>query len=295
MPAEVDGVLAQGKPRLRKHDSNNREKLHLPQLVMAVAGLPEPAREDKGGAVNFPLENKQFVMDEMEFDIVEDDGMSVILAPLRVSVLRSDFQVQLGDRLVAIARDWTELDRISAHDPDLAQAIDAHRNQLSRGFNSHSIRTAADRVINLKSRLFGPTNAGSATSLIDAQSQPEVEAEEITGIEGRLLVRLHVYRERDRRFVRMVRQHYRSQAGGHLVCPACGLVPVETYGPAGESCMEAHHKIPIEQLQPDSVTVVGDMAMLCASCHRVVHSKTPCLAVEHVSELVSTYRPQTSA
>ena len=41
--------------------------------------------------------------------------------------------------------------------------------------------------------------------------------------------------------------------------------------------MEAHHKVPIEQLQPDSVTIVGDMAMLCASCHRVVHSEKPCL------------------
>ena len=48
--------------------------------------------------------------------------------------------------------------------------------------------------------------------------------------------------------------------------------------------MEAHHKVPIEQLQPDSVTIVGDMAMLCASCHRVVHSEKPCLTVGGVNE-----------
>ena len=42
-------------------------------------------------------------MEGMDFDIVEDDGMSVVLAPLRVSVLRSDFQVQLVDRFNAIA------------------------------------------------------------------------------------------------------------------------------------------------------------------------------------------------
>ena len=290
--AEVSGVHAQGKPRLRKHESNNRRKLHLPQLVMAVAGLPEPAREDKGGAVQFPLENKQFVMDGMDFDIVEDDGMSVVLAPLRVSVLHSDFQVQLGDRLGAIARDWSEIEQIRDHDPKLAEAIEAHGLQVRSAANSSEIRRAADRMIRLKSRLFGQTNAGSATALIEVDAKSEVEAEEIVGREGRLLARLHVYRERDRAFVRRVRRYYRSLGGGRLVCHACGSAPVEVYGPSGESCIEAHHKVPIEELQPDSITLVRDMAMLCASCHRVVHSEKPCLTVERVNELVLSHRSQ---
>ena len=290
MPAEVSGVHAQGKPRLRKHESNNRRKLHLPQLVMAVAGLPEPARQDKGHPVQFPLENKRFVMDEMDFDIVEDDGMSVVLAPLRVSVLHSDFQVQLGDRFDAIARDWSEIDQIRDHDPNLADAIDAHRLQVQQGANSNQVRKSADRMIQLKSNLFGQTNAGSATTLIEAATKTEVEAEEIVGKEGRLLVRLHVYRERDRAFASRVRKYYRFLAGGQLVCHACGSIPVQVYGPSGESCMEAHHKVPVEQLQPDSVTLIGDMAMLCASCHRIVHSKRPCLTVEKVNELVVSHR-----
>lgn len=285
---------AQGKPRLRKYESNNRTKLHLPQLVMAVAGLPEPARSDKGDSVRFPLENKQFVMDEMDFDIVEDDGMSVVLAPLRVSVLRSAFQVQLGDRLAAVARDWSEIDRIREHNPKLAEAIDAHGQQIKKGVNSSEIRKTADRMIRLKLKLFGQTNAGSASTLIDAIAKPEV-AEEIVGREGRLLIRMHVYRERDRKFAKMVRKHYKYENGGRLVCHACGCVPIEVYGPTGESCMEAHHTVPIEQLQPDSVTVVSDMAMLCASCHRVVHSEKPCLTVEKVNELVATYRSQPTA
>ena len=294
VPAEVSGVHAQGKPRLRKRESNNRRKLHLPQLVMAVAGLPEPAREDKGGPVQFPLENKQFVMKGMDFEIIEDDGMSVVLAPLRVSVLHSDFQVQLGDRFDAIARDWSEIEHIRNHDHKLAEAIEAHGRQVKQATNSSEIRKAADRLIGLKSELFGQTNSGSATTLIETTTKTEVEAEEIAGREGRLLVRLHIYRERDRGFVRRVRKHYRELSGGRLVCHACRCVPVEVYGPSGESCMEAHHKVPIEQLQPDSVTVVADMAMLCASCHRVVHSEKPCLSVERVNELVVLHRPTTN-
>jgi 5-methylcytosine-specific restriction endonuclease McrA len=288
--AEVSGRLAQGKPRLRKADANNRSKLHLPQLVMAIAGLPEPARSDNQQAVQFPLENKSFVMDQMDFDVVEDDGISVVLDPLRVSILRSDFQVQLGDRLRAIAADFANIDRIRERSPELADAVAAHVAEVMKGINSSELRKTADRMIALKSVLFGQTNAGSALILVEAEAQPPVEAEQIVGKEGRLLMRLHVYKERDRKFAKQVKDHYRHAHGGTLHCEACGCIPVQTYGPAGESSMEAHHKVPIEQLQPDSVTLVQDMAMLCASCHRVVHSQKPCLTVEQVKDLIAAIR-----
>src|SRR5690349_21031078 len=51
IPTETTGTISQGKPRLRKRDSNNRSKLHLVPLVMAIARLPDPAREDKTGSV----------------------------------------------------------------------------------------------------------------------------------------------------------------------------------------------------------------------------------------------------
>lgn len=286
--SEVSGRLAQGKPRLRKRESNNRAKLHLPQLVMAVAGLPEPARSDQLHAVEFPLENKAFVIDQMDFDVVEDDGISVVLDPLRVSVLHSNFQVQLGDRLNAIAADFKNIDRIRARSPELADAVEAHVAEIKKGVNSAELRKTADRMIALKSELFGQTNAGSAIALVEAEAQPEVEAEEISGKEGRLLTRLHVYKERDRKFAKQVRDHYRHANGGVLRCEACGCEPAKLYGALGESSMEAHHKIPIEQLQPDSVTLVQDMAMVCASCHRVIHSKKPCLTIEEVRQLLSS-------
>lgn len=286
--AEVSGRLAQGKPRLRKVDANNRSKLHLPQLVMAVAGLPEPARSDNQQAVQFPLENKSFVMDQMDFDVVEDDGISVVLDPLRVSVLRSGFQVQLGDRLRAIAADFANLDRIRERSPELADAVAAHVAAVMKGVNSSELRKTADRMIALKSELFGQTNAGSALTLVGAEAQPPVEAEQIVGKEGRLLTRLHVYKERDRKFAKKVRDYYRHAQGGVLRCEACDSVPVQKYGPVGESSMEAHHTVPIEELQPDSLTLVQEMAMVCANCHRVIHSEKPCLTVDRVRQLVAT-------
>lgn len=288
--AEVSGRLAQGKPRLRKREANNRRKLHLPQLVMAVAALPEPARSDQH-ALAFPLENKAFVIDQMDFDVIEDDGITAVLAPLRVSILHSDFQVQLDDRLRAIAEDLANIAEIRARSPDLADAVEAHAAEIANGINSSELRKTADRLIRLKSELFGLTNAGSAHRLVEAEALPEVEAEEAAGREGRLLTRIHVYKERDRSLVKRAKDYYRRMNGGKLACEACGTVPVDVYGEAGERTIEAHHKVPIEELQPDSETTTSDLAMVCADCHRVIHSRKPCLTIEEVRDLIAAHTP----
>lgn len=287
IPAEVFGVRAQGKPRLRKLESNNRSKLHLPQLVMAIARLPSPAREDTTHAVTFPLRPGSFVLDEMDFDIIDDDGITATLAPLRVSIRNSDYRIELQDRLAAIERDLEGIEEIRMKHPDLADAIEAHGDALRAQVNSIAIRNAADRVNALQEQIFGLTNAASATSMESAEAQPAVEEEEIFGVEGRLLTRIHVYRERDRGFAARAKKYYKDLNGGKLKCECCGLDPVDFYGEAGERCLEAHHRIPIEELQPDSITRVDEMAIVCASCHRMIHSEKPCIPVEQLAQRLS--------
>jgi hypothetical protein len=284
--AEVRGVRAQGKPRLRKLDKNNRKKLHLPQLVMALARLPEPAREDHGNTLVFPLENKSFVMNSMDFDVIEDDGDSVTLAPLRVSILHTDFLVDLQDRFSSIAEDIANISEIESQIPDVANAISQHAHLIQVGHNSIEIRKSADNYIFVQAKYFGMTNVGSATRLLETQRLPESDLEDVlTGVEGRILIRLHAYRERDRKFAKMVRNHYKKKGGGYLSCSACGLKPETLYNDLGDKCIEAHHTIPIEELQPDSVTRVDEMVMVCASCHRVIHSRKPCLTIAEVQAL----------
>lgn len=291
IPAEVRGVnvQSQGKPRLRKFEPNNRQKMHLPQLVMAVARLPEPRREDHHTPLVFPLENKSFVMDAMDFDVIEDDGMTITLAPLRVSILHTDFKVNLQDRFDAIAADIAEAGKVANNYPKIAAAIDDHATKVMAGVNSSAIRKAADAYIAVQADHFGMTNAGSATNLIHFESLPETDLEEeITGKEGRMLTRVHAYKERDRKFAARAKKYYKTKNGGHLWCVACDLKPESLYDDRGERCIEAHHMIPIEELQPDSIVHVDEMAMVCASCHRVIHSRKPCLTIDEVRAL----RPQ---
>ena len=113
------------------------------------------------------------------------------------------------------------------------------------------------------------------------------------GREGRLLVRMHTYRERDRNFVRQVREVYRRRLDGKLLCETCGWNPTDLYGEHADRAIEAHHKIPIAQLQPDSDTRVEDIAMVCANCHRVIHRKNPCLTIDEMHQLIAINRINT--
>jgi hypothetical protein len=228
------------------------------------------------------LEKKGNVLDEMEFEIAEDDGEHITLTPLRMSILKTTFSIDLEDRLNAIAADWTNVNSISARHPLLAKAITAHANAVQATANSSAIRKAADHVIDLQSSEFGESNFGSITALNKATAKPMTETEaDIYGREGRTLIRVHAYKERDRKLAVNAKNHYRSK-WGELHCEACGLIPSDLYGSRGDSSIEAHHRTPIAELLPDSVTKVSDLAMLCASCHRIVHSAKPILEVDQV-------------
>lgn len=280
--SEVRGVHAQGKPRLRKADSNNRDKLHLPPLVAAIARLPEPRREFAGHDVEFPLDNKGYVLDEMTFDVVEDEDDFVVLRPLRMTIQNSDFEIDLEDRFRSLARDESRLAKISAEYPDLATLVSEHIYAVRSGRNSRELRRTADRFIEKQQAIFGESNFGSASSLQEATSEPVSRTdEEIYGVEGRTLTRVHIFKERDKGLVKKAKRHYRN-AWGKLRCEICDFEPDTKYGAKGDSCIEAHHKTPIEELLPDSITRVTDLAMLCASCHRIVHSRRPALCFDEV-------------
>ena len=196
------------------------------------------------------------------------------------------------DRLQAIADDFANVDAIRVRSPELADAVQAHATEIAKAENSSELRKTADQLIQLKTEIFGLTNAGSAHRLIEEESKPRVEAEHIVAKEGRLLTRIHVYKERDRGLVKRAKDHYRRMNGGKLSCEGCGIVPVDVYGPGGERSIEAHHKTPIEELQPDSETTTADLAMVCATCHRVIHSVKPCLTLEQLQELLAKSHQQ---
>jgi 5-methylcytosine-specific restriction enzyme A len=103
--------------------------------------------------------------------------------------------------------------------------------------------------------------------------------------EGRVLTRLHRFRERSRKLVEQ-RKASALNAGKGLACEACGFDFAARYGQRGAGFIECHHTRPVHTLRPGETTRLSDLALLCANCHRMIHSARPWLTVEELREVL---------
>lgn len=58
---------------------------------------------------------------------------------------------------------------------------------------------------------------------------------------------------------------------GKLACEVCQFNFAEMYGQLGEGFIEAHHKVPVSQLDGKKKSKITDLAMVCSNCHRMLH------------------------
>lgn len=120
----------------------------------------------------------------------------------------------------------------------------------------------------------------------DGSALPEYDPDEITeASEGKVFTRLHRYRERNRKLVEQCKDRVLKKTG-KLACEACGFDFAQTYGQRGQRYIEAHHTKPVSTLAEDSKTKAEDLALLCANCHRMVHSAQPWLGVDELRALI---------
>ena len=77
-----------------------------------------------------------------------------------------------------------------------------------------------------------------------------------------------------RRIERQAKQRRRkireARRVGHFVCEGCGLDFEAAYAEFGEGACDVHHRTPLSKTGVVDVRL-RDLAILCATCHRVVH------------------------
>lgn len=97
----------------------------------------------------------------------------------------------------------------------------------------------------------------------------ELDDEGNSAIEGRLLARWALHRERDRNL--RVRKIARAEKlGQSLQCEVCTFDFSRFYGALGKGYVEIHHVLPLHISGPRE-TKLEDLAFLCANCHRMCH------------------------
>ena len=109
--------------------------------------------------------------------------------------------------------------------------------------------------------------------------------------EGRRVKKLHQFRERSSRVVREAKRLHADVHDGRMPCEVCGSDFVNQYDQRGESFIEAHHRVPLNQLagNEQAQTQVDDLVLVCSNRHRMLH-KQPWFAVEELKEFLNTGR-----
>ncbi|NYH52601.1 5-methylcytosine-specific restriction protein A [Nocardiopsis arvandica] len=118
--------------------------------------------------------------------------------------------------------------------------------------------------------------------------EEEEPDEEISAPEGRLLIRKHYARERNRK-LRMQKIDQTRAQGLPIACEACGFDFGRTYGARGSNYIEVHHIVPLHHIG-ESRTRLQDLALMCANCHRMIHVSKPWLTVEQLRTLIEKQR-----
>ncbi|RUV30114.1 MULTISPECIES: hypothetical protein [unclassified Mesorhizobium] len=100
-----------------------------------------------------------------------------------------------------------------------------------------------------------------------------LSSEDREWIEGRPVLVLHLKRERAPGLAR-AKKHSVLKLHGRLRCERCGLDPVEAFGlPSAAACIEVHHsRLEIGRMGDGARTMLSDVQLLCANCHRIVHA-----------------------
>jgi predicted HNH restriction endonuclease len=121
------------------------------------------------------------------------------------------------------------------------------------------------------------------TNELPTENEIVIEDDESAFPEGKEKFKQHRYLERDGQIARRTKAQ-RLAKTGKLECEACRLDFSARYGEIGRGFIEAHHRIPISQLAGTRKTKIGDLALVCSNCHRMLHRGDQLLTVEQLKE-----------
>lgn len=103
--------------------------------------------------------------------------------------------------------------------------------------------------------------------------------------EGKIIYKLHKLRERDSKINKKKKEVY-FKKHGKLNCEVCDFDFYKVYGEIGKGFIEAHHRIPLSNLDGESKTELKDLALVCSNCHRMLHREIDTLSISKLKNKI---------
>ena len=102
--------------------------------------------------------------------------------------------------------------------------------------------------------------------------------------EGKIVERKHKARERNSKLVKDAKRLFREANNG-LYCQICGFNFEKSFGEIGKDFIEAHHTIPVSEMEETHKTKIEEIAIVCSNCHRMLHRKRPWLKINDLKKI----------
>ncbi|WP_198263382.1 HNH endonuclease [sulfur-oxidizing endosymbiont of Gigantopelta aegis] len=103
--------------------------------------------------------------------------------------------------------------------------------------------------------------------------------------EGGVSIRTHYYRERKSSAAIKLKKKALNEK--KIVCKACEIYYYEKLSELGIKLIECHHLIPISSSEHTGKTKISELVLLCANCHRLIHSRKEPLSVEELQKILN--------
>lgn len=124
-------------------------------------------------------------------------------------------------------------------------------------------------------------------NLVDKLYKLEDENEDLNYLvkEGKTIYRVHKFKERNQSINKRKKDNYYRKTG-KLDCEVCGFDFYKTYGELGKGFIEAHHRVPLSEIDGERITSLDELALVCSNCHKMLHRKINSLSVEKLKEII---------
>lgn len=101
----------------------------------------------------------------------------------------------------------------------------------------------------------------------------------------RLVQHTRIEKIRNSSLIREAKKLFREEYG-RLFCEVCLFDFEIQYGQRGKDYIEAHHKMPIAELEEEVELTANDLTMVCSNCHRMLH-RPPWITVHELIDLIN--------
>lgn len=242
--------------------------LELPAMARAVAaGIPCEQRWSVGGSKNIDVGSRAFILR------VGNDRPGFVASGWVSESPRSHPHWDAARAAAGELTNYVQVSLDAVHDPDVQTPLDwrtsdgAHRYEALKHLRGSGKSISVEAAKELEGLWAQRVSSGSYIGRL---------AEEPEGREGEITYRLVTHRSRERSLRRAKISAAMRQGSLRCEVPGCGFDFALAYGDVGHGFAHVHHLKPLATLDGEQSVTLGELAIVCANCHAMVHRGGAC-------------------